>query len=91
VIALPHVALGQTGREERPHDVENEAAAIDGQYVERRGEILSGNWQRHGHSHRGLPGADRAVRQKEDDDYERPRTHRSIERRGAVEPKVDGT
>jgi hypothetical protein len=52
---------------------------------------LSGNWQRHGHSHRGLPGADRAVRQKEDDDYERPRTHRSIERRGAVEPKVDGT
>ena len=91
MIALPRVAFGQTSREERPHDVENEAAAIDGQHVERGGQVLSGNWQRHGHSHRGLPGADGAIRQKEDHDYERPRTHRSIERRGAVEPKVDGT
>ena len=77
VLALPRVARFEPHGEERPHDIEDEAAAIERRDVERARDLFGGRRQRHGHAHRGLPGADSPVGEQEDDDDERPRTHGS--------------
>ena len=84
VLALPRVSFDQPRREERPHDIEHEVAAIDRQHVEGARDTLGRNRQSNGHAHSRLPGADCPIGQQEDDDHERARTHKSVARREAV-------
>jgi hypothetical protein len=75
---LPDVTVVGWYGERGANHVEDKSAAIDRWQIERVSDFLRRNRERYGNAHGGLPRAKGAVRKKQDDDHERPRTHGSL-------------